>query len=317
MSENFKTISMPFLRRISKPIPFDIYIKRGGGKYTKLFPMGEAIDKTRLDEYEQSKGIDFLYILESDNAKYSEFIEKWIGKAFSNVKELSNKELNNVLNDIVDIAIIEIHANSNVDEKSLNYADKAVHGCIQMLNQSPNSMIKVAQLVSKHPYVMKHSMTTSIFALLLAKADGMKGERNLFNVGLGALIHDIGMSRISFDIEEREELEAEEWKEVKTHPELGVRLIDGIQGIPREVKLIIMQHHEQPNGSGYPNGIYGSEIYYPAKIVSIADSFSSLISKRPFRDPYTAREALQIMRDDVGKFDPDLVEKFAQALHLK
>ena len=71
------------------------------------------------------------------------------------------------------------------------------------------------------------------------------------------------------------------------------------------------QPHEQPNGMGYPNGMHDRDIFIPSKIVAIADSFSALVSKRPYRmKPAEPLEALAIMRQDIGKFDVKLLNMF-------
>ena len=72
-----------------------------------------------------------------------------------------------------------------------------------------------------------------------------------------------------------------------------------------------MQHHEQPNGRGYPNGILGTKNFQSAKIVAISDSFTALVSRRAFRPPFTPLKAVEVMKEDHGKFDLDLLEKFA------
>jgi hypothetical protein len=126
------------------------------------------------------------------------------------------------------------------------------------------------------------------------------------------------MSRISFNTEEKSDLNAEEWREIKTHPELGKRLVDNVDGMPDEVKLIIGQHHEQPNGNGYPNHLYKNEIYYPAKIVTIADTFTALILPRTYRKKvYNQKEAIELLLYDRGRFDQNMVNALGEILFNK
>ncbi|MBI3541753.1 MAG: hypothetical protein HY075_00550, partial [Deltaproteobacteria bacterium] len=66
--------------------------------------------------------------------------------------------------------------------------------------------------------------------------------------------------------------------------------------------------HEEPSGAGYPSGLRGPVIFYPAKIVGLADSFCALITKRPFREAYTIEQALGIIQHEVGKYDRELVK---------
>lgn len=78
------------------------------------------------------------------------------------------------------------------------------------------------------------------------------------------------------------------------------------------MRSIVIQHHEQPNGQGYPNGLHDKQIYHLAKIVSIGDCFSALISKRPYRDAFTPIQAIAIMNEDRGKFDLKLLDLFSK-----
>jgi HD-GYP domain-containing protein (c-di-GMP phosphodiesterase class II) len=89
---------------------------------------------------------------------------------------------------------------------------------------------------------------------------------------------------------------------------MGLHMIEATQTIPDEVRYIVYQHHEEPSGHGYPNGIHSPVIYYPAKIVAIADAFSALISRRPFRPAYTVEQAVQILQSEAGKHDRELVK---------
>ena len=95
---------------------------------------------------------------------------------------------------------------------------------------------------------------------------------------------------------------------MKTHPKLGLNMLEKAPKIPAEVRYIVYQHHEQPGGAGYPNSLRGQVIYPPARIVGICDSFSALISMRPWRDAYTVEKAIEIMESESGKFDKGLLK---------
>ena len=103
------------------------------------------------------------------------------------------------------------------------------------------------------------------------------------------------------------DLTAAQWREMRSHSKLGLKMVDGTPNIPDEVRYIIFQHHEEPSGSGYPTGLRGPVIFYPAKLVGVADSFCALITKRPFREAYTIDQALGIIQHEVGKHDRDIV----------
>ena len=95
---------------------------------------------------------------------------------------------------------------------------------------------------------------------------------------------------------------------MRAHTTLGMRMLEGTPNVSDEVRYILYQHHEEPGGKGYPNGLLGPVIYYPAKIVALADAFSALISKRPFRAAYTVEQAIALLEAGNGqKHDRELV----------
>ena len=299
------------LRRISGPLPFNIYIRRGDNTYTKLFPLGELLDGPRLAKYETVKGVQAFFVHHDDFKQYLLYVEQVASKLFENAGSASADELLYVAKEMIDLTMFELVMNKHVDAKTIGHAVTAMKGCLDVLAKDPKSLIKILKMMTQHPYMMKHSVATSIFAILLARAEKLESEKTLTAVGLGALLHDIGMSTIAFDAEDKSELTAEEWKEMRRHPELGTRALDTIKALPSEVRTIVQQHHEQPNGAGYPNSLHGRDIYYLAKIVAIADSFSALVSKRPFREePCSPLKALEIMNADRGKFDTALLDRF-------
>ncbi len=307
----FVQVNTSVLRRISGKLPFNVFIRRGENTYTKLFPKGDPIDLEHLDKYESEKGIQDFYVHRDDYRQYLLYVERIANSLFKN-KASEQSEVVEVIKEMTNLTMLELVVNKQVDAKSVAYAMTTIKGCIDVLAGDPKSLFKIFRLMSGQPYLIKHALTTSVFALLLAKMEKIETEKNLVNLGLGALIHDIGMTMLTYDPEEKTELLPEERRELHQHPELGKRMLDSIRAITPEVRMIVMQHHEQPNGHGYPNGLHDKQIYFPAKIVAIADSFSALLSVRPFREEaFTPVKAIEIMQEDRGKFDQALLDKFA------
>ena len=130
----------------------------------------------------------------------------------------------------------------------------------------------------------------------------------------------MGSVHVSKDLlDSPKSLEEDQKGELEEHPQHGLMMLEGNNVIPEEVRYIVYQHHEQPGGNGYPNAIHSPVIYYPAKIVALADSFSALISKRPYRAAYTVENAIEIMRKETvnGKFDRELMEIVATVFFRK
>jgi len=129
-----------------------------------------------------------------------------------------------------------------------------------------------------------------------------------------ALFHDIGKIAINQNILNKSgSLSNSEWKEMKNHPLYGEAVfkyyIKGHEG--RMVGKIIRHHHEHYNGKGYPDGLIGEEIPLLSRIISVADVFDALTSKRPYRGPFSLDAAVSILKDiSKDQLDPILTELF-------
>ena len=321
--EQFIEISALVLETIEGKLPFDVFIRRASNTYTKLFPRDEPIDQDRIESYRNQKHISAFYVQKGDYKQYLLYVEEIARQTFAEIPANPNdhiegktppsaKKVANLVKEMISSTMFEIMINHNVDHVSVASATRTVNACIDILAKEPRTLIKIIHLMTKHPYTFRHSLSTAVFAMMLAQASEFKSDKSLRIIGLGAFLHDIGMSRLPFDPEEKKELSPEEWKDMKEHPLHGKRLIEEVKGVPSEVRAIVLQHHEQPNGNGYPSGLRGRDIYPLAKAVSIADSFAALISARPFRPkPYSPQEAISLMMEERGSFDPKLLEIFA------
>lgn len=143
-------------------------------------------------------------------------------------------------------------------------------------------------------------------------------ESFIDEIELASQLHDIGFVAISDTIQfKKEALTREEWRVLKTHPEIGAKHLEKIyaQGSKNDfMKMAIdiaRYHHENWDGSGYPYGLKGEKIPLAARIVKIVDCFDILNRDRCYRSAYRLEESLAIMRRGAGrKFDPDIMEVF-------
>ena len=133
-----------------------------------------------------------------------------------------------------------------------------------------------------------------------------------------AQLHDVGKIAISDTILNKPgTLTPEEFEIMKTHVIEGIKAIRKIeekaaeQSFLRHVRLIVGSHHEKWDGSGYPNGLRGTDIPLEGRLMAIADVYDALISKRPYKNPFSTEEASKIIEEGRNKhFDPALVDVF-------
>ncbi|MBI4632772.1 MAG: HD-GYP domain-containing protein [Deltaproteobacteria bacterium] len=162
-------------------------------------------------------------------------------------------------------------------------------------------------------YTYTHSVRVGVFSVMLAKSLYKNSSaHDMHELGAGFFLHDIGKTRINPDIINKPgKLDEEEWKEMKTHPFLGYKILSDTDQLTKESRIIVLQHHEWNNGKGYPNGLKGNEIHEYARICSIADVYDAITSERPYKKKKETFEALSIMKEEMNDhFGEVLFEKF-------
>jgi HD-GYP domain-containing protein (c-di-GMP phosphodiesterase class II) len=130
---------------------------------------------------------------------------------------------------------------------------------------------------------------------------------------LGALFHDIGKIGIPSEILQKPgPLNEEELTVVKTHPELGEKILAPIERLA-DVRPIVRACHERWDGLGYPDGKAGEEIPVEARVVLVCDAFHAMVTDRPYRKRLSDDEAVRRLREAAGsQFDPRVVETFTR-----
>ncbi|MBK7664146.1 MAG: HD-GYP domain-containing protein [Sterolibacteriaceae bacterium] len=173
------------------------------------------------------------------------------------------------------------------------------------------SLLVMAWFVeARDAYTGGHLWRVSRFSELLAEAAG-RDQAQVARTAIGGFLHDLGKIGVPDAIlNKRDRLANSEFAVIRTHPEIGARLLSGhpLAGIARAAALL---HHERPDGSGYPRGLGAGEIPDEARIVGISDAFDAMTSARPYRTRMPIRRALDLIEAERGtQFDGALAESF-------
>ncbi len=148
-----------------------------------------------------------------------------------------------------------------------------------------------------------HSVSVAIVGTALARRTLGLSEAELKRVACALAVHDIGLTQVPKRVLEKSEaLSPAEWQMVRNHPTAGVRILDAEGMRNEEAVLVVGQHHERSDGSGYPRGLKGGQLEPLARIAAIADAFAALTADRPHRPKVSTLEALQrIKAEMLGK----------------
>ena len=129
------------------------------------------------------------------------------------------------------------------------------------------------------------------------------------------LLHDIGKLGIPGSIlHKHDPLDDSEWKLMKTHPEVGLKILQWAGNFERAL-LAVLYHHERMDGTGYPHGLSGDAIPIEARVVAVADMYDVLTSDRPYRRAQNEREARRVLEDAAGPhLDPVVVSALLRSI---
>lgn len=195
---------------------------------------------------------------------------------------------------------------------------RAVFGSImQDLATRPNMLVNLTSLHSMDAYWFQHAFNVAVLAGIMGIAKGFN-RNQLEELGVGALLYDIGMTKVSHDLLKREgPLSADELQIMRSHPMEGFDILRKYHDISLVSAHCALQHHERFDGSGYPRGLKKDEIHMYAQIVGLADTYDALVSPRPHRKRYTTSEAIEFLFAAGGTyFDLDLIRIFCKHISV-
>lgn len=169
---------------------------------------------------------------------------------------------------------------------------------------------------AKDPYTRGHSERVKQFSMVIGEVMGLS-EQELERLEITALLHDVG--KIGIDdriLRKPTNLTPEEFEIMKTHPDKGAVILSQIQQL-HDIIPGMRAHHENYDGSGYPQGLKGEEIPFFGRLITIADTFDAMTTDRPYQKAFTLEFALNRIRTMSGvKYDPKMVEAFGTACEL-
>jgi HD-GYP domain-containing protein (c-di-GMP phosphodiesterase class II) len=168
----------------------------------------------------------------------------------------------------------------------------------------------VADEVDRRQGVEGHSLACAGWAGMLADALGLDDDQRWRCVA-AARFHDVGKITVPDRVlGKAERLNAEEWRRVREHPNQGARLV-GLAASMADVAPVIAEHHERPDGGGFPAGKIGAEIRIEARVVAVCDAWSAMLADRPYRDALSPDEArAELLTGSGTQFDPAVVAAF-------
>jgi HD-GYP domain-containing protein (c-di-GMP phosphodiesterase class II) len=211
-------------------------------------------------------------------------------------------------------ALEGLRSHGEIDSQKLT---GAVSSMTESIQRNPDAMMLLNTLRQKGSYELGRAMDTSILMVTFGRFLQFAKER-LEVLGLAGMLLDLGKTKLpDLVLQKKDMLSPDEYELVKAHVRHSVDLVSGAEALPPGVADIVALHHERQDGSGYPNGLKGSEISIDGAIAGLVDSFSALTSARAYAEQASPSNALSLMHKLRGKlFHEALVEQFIQCIGI-
>jgi len=184
---------------------------------------------------------------------------------------------------------------------------------INEILKNKNALVNLAEVRAYDNYTFAHSVNVCVLSVITGASLGFN-KAQLRDLGIGALLHDIGKTQIDPALLNKvEPLNDHEFEAIKKHPHAGFEILRQAPEISLLSAHVAFQHHERLDGSGYPRGLKGKEIHPYAMITTVADIYDALVSDRPYRLGIPPHQALDMIAQQAAHtLDPEIISAFTK-----
>ena len=234
--------------------------------------------------------------------------------------DIDDEHYKEILNDQIRLdtmRVFEEWCTNNSKKQNFSMIKDQVRSLIKELIEGDIPLFGLTEISSTDIYTFAHSVDVCILAL----STGIKlgySKNKLLNLGIGALLHDLGKTKVPIEILNKPgKLDKKEFTEIKKHPVLGYKMIlDEVEGeLSVDSMNIILDHHEKFDGTGYIRGLKGAEISDYTYICAMSDIYSAISSDRVYRKAFPPHEAFEMIMGGGGTaFKYELVEYFLDVI---
>jgi|GEM_PF-4467047 len=289
-------------------LDMNIYLE-SGHYYTLYIPKGTVMDKGKLGHIYNSYKPVYLFILKEDKPVFDNYVIMNLAAKLNNSGFNVEEKMEHL--HYVGQKIVEDIFSNPESMVYMGYANMLVPLMLDFLEEYPGKCWELVRKYKSKNYLWSHMVNVSFLLMSFARFTGIRERKKLVDIGVGGLLHDIGKSAFPEKLlfKEKPYLEGE-LEELKLHPRIGVEMVRDSGIVSDTGLLIIGQHHEFYDGSGYPSGLKGTLMSRYSAMAVIVEYFEGMTSRRPNRAPDSSLNVLRWMYSNKEHFDQKLLRKF-------
>lgn len=309
-----RTSSLPLaLLKVGDVLERDIYILYQGSiiLFRSEGQRWTADDRDKLSGF----GVDTIYVSFSTIEESREFLDRRMSKTILD-EALPVEMRAKLLYESSQEAVESLYA-SPLKAEFVQRAVAYVKHTLNFLAADRKNFVELLGHAANSYSEFTHAIHVAAYAITVAKRIGYVNPVELTALGLGAMLHDVGKFKIDRRIlEKRTPLDEYEKRELRKHVPYGVEIVKKHANLlPPLVEVLVLEHHERPDGSGYPHG--KKELTVFSKILAMVDCFDAMTSERPFLAEIKTVDALKLMMTELKpKYDSALLLHLIKALQI-
>lgn len=297
--------------RVDSVLDFDLFIKVD--RELVLYRSADLPFTERTRQKLLESKVDRLYVAFENKRKYQLYIEKNLNQILKDPAVQEDKKAG-ILYDTSTNLVKDVLENPTYGENVQRSKD-LVTRTVDFILRGRAAFFSLLKITSFDYYTYSHSVNVCTFSIALAQQTGFRDEQFLNELGIGALLHDVGKSRISERIlNKRGMLTSIEFEIMKKHPVWGVEILEETDLIESVSYHSVLQHHERGDRRGYPQGLSLDEMHLHSRIVAIADSFDAMTTERAYQRAMDSYPALKVMFSLKGAYDDQLLRAFVELM---
>ncbi len=294
---------------------YSIYYKNEENIFKVLIMMNTGFTTETKDTI-KTLNIQDAYVLTKNHKQYEKDTQEYLSRLIYDDK-ISAKIKSQIIHEMASDTINELFL-GDLNTDRIERASELVNDTITLILNDKSAIKAMMGVTSYDYYTYTHSVNVSIYAVGFASYLNLKQD-DIHTIGMAAILHDIGKKDIPTEIVNKKgKLTDEEFTIMKNHPSYSVKILKKLGETDELMLDIIEQHHEKLDGSGYPYGLKEKDIHLFSQIISIADIFDALTTKRSYKDALNSYKALVIMESHMqNELNKKLLKKFVNFMNEK
>lgn len=301
------------------PLPVDLYLPLANRKHgvtevemSLAARRGDVFQRSwrdRLLKAEQKR----VYVSLDQAEDVSNYFDQH-ARALMEDPDLTNRRKAVVVQTMAD-ANLRILFHGSMEPAQVEHSVRRAHETVRRVLTQSQLLNKLTEVLRSDFSIYSHSVNVSMLAMAFGRYLGLPASQ-VETLGMGGLLHDVGWAKLPADLrEKRGVFSPQERAEMQRHPRLGYQVLAPVGAVPFDVLQIVLHHHENADGSGYPGGLTSGHTPFLARVTRVVDAFDAMTSRRVYKDPVSAFEAASTLMQEMSEaFGQDLVPRFIRFL---